>query len=110
MKRNIVRQVRRDLEQIKYLLEQKADENISMKDFCRMHGISAATYYNWNKRTAVNSEKITTSFITGVIKDGAANDMPFVEIEKRYYHQTIQTDACRVHQIYMLIYAVYLFF
>lgn len=82
MKRNILRQGRRDLEQIRYLLEQKADENISMKDFCRMHGISAATYYNWQKRTIVKSEKISTSFISGVIKQESTDNMPFIEIEK----------------------------
>jgi hypothetical protein len=82
MKRNVLRQGKRDLEQIRYLLEQKANENISMKDFCRMHGISAATYYNWQKRRVIKSEKITTRFVSGVIKHESTDDMPFIEIEK----------------------------
>lgn len=82
MKRYILRQGRRDAEQIRYLLEKKGDENISMKDFCRMHGISAATYYNWQKRTVINSEKITTRLVSGVIEYESADDMPFIEIEK----------------------------
>lgn len=82
MKRNILRQGRRDLEQITYLLEQKEHENICLKDFCRMHGISEATYYNWKKRTTVKSERIATSFMPGVIKNDPVEDMLFVEIEK----------------------------
>lgn len=43
-----------------------------------MHGISAATYYNWQKRTIVKSEKITTRFVSGVIKHQSADDMPLL--------------------------------
>ncbi|MCF6401234.1 transposase [Chitinophaga filiformis] len=82
MNRNILRRGKRDLEQIRYLLEQKVHENISLKDFCRMHEISEATYYNWKKRTVVKSEKIPTSFISSVIKNDPVEDMLFVEIEK----------------------------
>ena len=47
MKRNILRPGGCSTEKIKYMLEQKESGKLFMKDFCKIHGITAATYYNW---------------------------------------------------------------
>lgn len=82
MERNILRPGKLSREEIRYLLEQKESEKLSLKDFCKIHGITTSTYYNWQKRTVVKSENLTTSFISGVIKTQPTEELPFVEIEK----------------------------
>jgi transposase-like protein len=43
------RVIRREPE-ILHLLDEFAKSNISVKDFCKTNGISAATFYNWRNR------------------------------------------------------------
>jgi hypothetical protein len=43
--------VRRSPEEIQRLLEEfEKDSGTSVKEFCQLHGIREATYYNWRKR------------------------------------------------------------
>ncbi|WP_158286594.1 transposase [Chitinophaga sp. S165] len=47
MERNIISRGRRSHEEITLLLEQKVQEGISTKDFCKMNGVTTSTFYNW---------------------------------------------------------------
>ena len=59
--------------------------------YVRFGGEHTETYYSniarrrvfsLQKRTIVKSEKISTSFISGVIKQESTDNVPFIEIEK----------------------------
>lgn len=81
MERNIISRGRRSHDEITFLLQQKVQEGISTKDFCKMNGITTSTFYNWQKRVLPKTGGISANrFIPTTIMDIAPVGSPFAEI------------------------------
>jgi transposase-like protein len=87
--------VRRSPEEIQQLLEvfEKNGES-SVKDFCQLHGIREATYYNWRKRYRSNaSQPASEGFIAIVPSEKIAQPIvPFAEVKGIRIYQPVPAE------------------
>jgi hypothetical protein len=76
------RRVRRSESQIKVLLKEKDQSNVTVKEFCERNEISEATFYNWRNRCAAGINK-RSAFIPVRVSDVVSEGPVFAEIEYR---------------------------
>src|SRR5687767_7382867 len=72
--------VRKSESEIRALLRKKAKSKISVQEFCKIHQIHKATFYNWRHKYGPESEK-QQKFIPVQISDIASEATLFAEIE-----------------------------
>ena len=84
------RVIRREPE-ILHLLDEFAKSNISVKDFCKTNGISAATFYNWRNRYGTKAEERSTEpgFATLQITATTSEAVLFAEVKGIRIYQPV---------------------
>lgn len=63
MEQDLVKRVRHTSQEIKTLLEEFTQANISAKEFCMLHTISEAVFYKWRSRYGGSPSANKTNFI-----------------------------------------------
>lgn len=77
--KNSVKQIRRSESQIRALLKEREKSNISAKEFCEIHEIHRATFYNWLNKYRPKIEK-PEEFIAVQLNDIVSEASLFAEI------------------------------
>jgi hypothetical protein len=72
--------VRRSESAIRALLKEHAQTNITVNEFCKMHAIHTATFYNWRNKYSPTTEQPGV-FIPLRINNPVAGVSVFAEIE-----------------------------
>ena len=74
--------VRRSASEIRALLKEKEQSNVSVKEFCEIYDIHEATFYNWKKRYDTKAEHSSVGgFIPMQISEPVTDISLFAEIE-----------------------------
>ena len=79
--KHLSRQVRRSEVQIKSLLRKKEQNNLSVMEFCKIHRIHKATFYNWVNKYSPAKEK-QERFIPVQFSGVSSEPALFAEIER----------------------------
>ena len=59
--------VQRSESEIRALLKEQEEGNVTVKEFCEIYGIHAATLYNWRKKYNLKTEKEPFDGVTTMI-------------------------------------------
>jgi Transposase len=78
--KNPAKQVRRTESQIHTLLNLYSKQNCTVVEFCKVHQIHKATFYNWRNKYDVQIEK-PTAFIPVQFNQPASGSELFAEME-----------------------------
>lgn len=78
--KNPAKQVRRTESQIRTLLSLYSEKNSTVLEFCKVHKIHKATFYNWRNKYDVQIEK-PTAFVPVQFNQPASGSELFAEME-----------------------------
>jgi transposase-like protein len=72
--------VQRSESEIRAMLKEQEESNVTVKEFCEIYGMHEATLYNWRKKYNPKSEK-PEEFIALQINETGRSSSLFAEIE-----------------------------